>query len=72
MLVSRADGNILSEYQKVHPFACLLDHSCQLATKQIKNHNSLDVLLTTGEYVLQVWDVSTTEYTDFLVNDLRL
>ena len=43
-----------------------------MATKQIKNHNAIDILLTTGEYILQIWDVSTGDYNDFLVKDLRL
>ena len=72
VLLTRADGNVLSNYQQMHPFACLLDHSCQMATKQIKNHNAIDILLTTGDYSLQIWDVSTSDYTNFLVNDLRL
>ena len=38
VLLRRDDSKILSENDKAHPFACLLDSSCQLARRSEKNH----------------------------------
>ena len=38
VLLRRDDSKILSENDKAHPFACLLDASCQLARRSEKNH----------------------------------
>ena len=30
-VLSRTEGGVLSEYEELHPFTCLLDQSCQFA-----------------------------------------
>jgi hypothetical protein len=35
-----------------------MDHSCQEARMSHKNHQALSIVLTTGEYTLQFFDVS--------------
>ena len=33
-ILHRTDGGVLSEYDQLHPFSCLLDQSCQFAWRQ--------------------------------------
>ena len=62
----------LDEYDRLHPFACLLDSSCQFAWRYEKNHQSMDVVVTSGEYLLQFWDVSGKAYLEWLEHDINL
>ena len=53
-LIRRKDlSKDIAAYDNVkHPFACLLDQSCQLAKRNEKNHIHLNIVLTSGEYLL--------------------
>ena len=80
VLLRRASHGIFAEtgdttvddYDKLHPFACLLDKSCQFAWRYEKNHMSMDVVLTTGEYLLQFWEVSNEDYVEWMQGELNL
>lgn len=69
VILRRTDG-VLSEHDKLNPFFCLLDQSCQFAWRQQKNHQSFQVVLTSGDYILQLIDMSVDKYMDWLVEDL--
>ena len=71
-ILRRTDGGILSEFENAHPFDCLLDQSCQFAWRNQKNHQSFQVVLTTGDYVLQLMDLSQDSFTQWLIEDLQL
>ena len=58
VLVRRKDGT-----DSVSPFECLLDQSCQISKRNEKNHVSMNVVLTSGEYLLQFFDQSESQFT---------
>ena len=33
-ILRRTEGGVLTEYETLHPFECLLDQSCQFAWRQ--------------------------------------
>ena len=59
-------------YEILNPFACLHDQSCQVAHYTQKNHQSFQMVLTSGDYVLELYDLSQIEYTEWLVEELGL
>ena len=65
-------NNRIDEYDHLHPFACLLDSSCQVAWRYEKNQMSMDVVVTSGAYILQFWDVSGKDYLNWLEEGLVL
>lgn len=46
-LVRRKDGP-----ESLNPYECLLDQSCQISKRNEKNHVSLNIVLTSGDYLL--------------------
>jgi len=46
-LVKRKDGP-----DSANPYECLLDQSCQISKRNEKNHVSLNIVLTSGDYLL--------------------
>jgi hypothetical protein len=59
VLIRRKDGYYP---EGENPFDCLLDQSCQISKRNEKNHVSLNVVLTSGEYLLQFFDDSDLKY----------
>ena len=55
-----------------NPFECLLDQSCQISKRNEKNHVSLNVVLTSGDYLLQFFDDSDYQYAQWISQDLGL
>lgn len=53
-------------------FECLLDQSCQIGKRNQKNHISMNVVLTSGDYLLQFYDLAGQKYSSWLANDLGL
>lgn len=62
----------LLDFDERHPFSCSLDEVCSIAKRFEKNHLNLNVILTSGYYILEIWDVSTSEYWDFLWKEMDL
>lgn len=71
-VLHRVNGAVVYEYEQLHPFTCLMDQSCQFAWRQQKNHQSFQVVLTTGDYLLQLYDLSSEDYTKWLVEEVEL
>jgi hypothetical protein len=59
VLIRRKEGYIP---ESENEFDCLLDQSCQISKRNQKNHVSLNVVLTSGEYLLQFFDDSDPKY----------
>ena len=71
-VLKRVDAEADAEDFKHDPLACLYDHSCIESELVGKDELNIDVILTTGDYQLTIFDQQESHIRNWITNEAGL